>query len=183
MKQPLRSARHQGTPLRRRARTTRITTGQEDLKLVGEQLVLHCAFAPRPVSEVSFRPSLLTEPEALPVVRQDLHRRRTPIAEHEHRTRERILAKQLATHSCEPVDAAPKICWLHRDQQSHLRRDLYHRGRLQNASDNRTTSTPAESPSSSSSRSPSGASKRTTVFAANSPRVSTCTNCAAFFSP
>ena len=62
-------------------------------------LVLDGVDAARPVAKLAAREPLLAQPEALPVVRQDLDRRPAPIPEHEHRTRERRRRAPLPTRT------------------------------------------------------------------------------------
>src|SRR5690606_18925193 len=82
---------------------------------------------------------------------------------HEYGARERIREQELAAHAREAVDATPEVRRLDCHEQSHLGGDLDHRARRQNVSTSATTST-AAAPNSTSIRSPSRATKRTTVF-------------------
>src|SRR3990172_4148564 len=83
-----------------------------------------------PSEKPPLRQPLLAQPIALPVVDQNLYRRGAPVTEYEQVPTERILGKRLAAHPGQPVDALAEIHRLYRQQDSHLRCDLHHCGRL-----------------------------------------------------
>jgi hypothetical protein len=99
----------------------------------------------------------------LPVEIRFWQSRRTSIPEHEHCARKWICAERFAARADQAINAAAEVGRLNRDQQPHLRRDLDHRPRRQNASASAARSITAPAPISTSSRSPSRPGNRTTV--------------------
>ena len=136
------SRQRERPPLGRGLTRLRVAARQEHRELVREQVPTCLPRRARPVAEPPMRHPLLAEPEALAVVRQDLDRRPAAVAEHEDRSRERVLRQALAAEPAEPVDSPAEVHRLHGDQDPHLRGQLDHDSWLQNACTSPTTSTP-----------------------------------------
>jgi hypothetical protein len=128
-----RKARRDRSPLGRGLRRVRVTACQQHVKLVREQLAPWLSLRAGPVTESPLRQAFLAKPVTLAVVRQDLDRRRAAIAEHEHGSRKWIRRQRLPAQPAEPIDPLPEIHGLDRDQDTHLRGQLDHDSRLQNA--------------------------------------------------
>src|SRR5919202_4662322 len=91
----------------------RIAIPEQDQQLArGETGAGVCALGPP--SEATLGETLRTEPEALPVIAQELECRTGAIAEDEERATERLLQEHAATHGGEPIDAFAKIDGLRR---------------------------------------------------------------------
>jgi len=103
----------------------RITAAEQNGKLVGLKPLGGCRTL-WPPRKPPLREPLLTQPEALTVVDQDLDRFAALIAEDENTSTERIFAERLATDTGQTIDTFAKIGRLDSHPDSHLGSYLDH---------------------------------------------------------
>src|ERR1039458_2280689 len=80
----------------------------------------------RPVRKAALRQALVADPEALAVVRQNLHCGAPAIAENDEPATERINIQLPPAHPRQAIDAGAKVDACHGHQDAHLRREFNH---------------------------------------------------------
>lgn len=130
-----------GSPYWRSPSTAWVTAEEQNLKLVGSQdsSIFPVAIWGPPL-EFSRRQSFVAKPKSLAVVNEQLDGGLTAVAKNEHRAVQWVLAKMLATECTKPVDSAPEVRRLYRDEDPHLGRYRQH-GAPTNAATRPFTST------------------------------------------
>lgn len=153
-------------PHRCRLRCRRITAKQQHLQLMCLQ---RCRNGPRcrgPPPETPIRQTFLAQPEALPIVDQQLQGFPPTAAENKYRAAQRVRGEAIAADLRKSVNTTAEIYGLHRDQHTHLRRYLDHSERRPNAAKTPATSIAIPAPSRTVSRRPLPSATSTTVAAA-----------------
>src|SRR6187549_3962658 len=97
---------------------------------------------PRPPSESPLGEPFLTQPKSLAVVDQALQGLATSTGKDKQSAAERIGFELLAAELRQSIDALAEVDRLNRQEDPHLRSDLDHALRLQNACIMATTSSP-----------------------------------------
>jgi len=123
------------SPLGRNVLGERVTVPKQRLKLMSEHrpadraVFLHLW----PPTESTSAEAFLANPVSLPVIDQYLQRGGCTIAEDEHTPGEGVVSEYLTAYTAQAIDALPEVLRLHRDEDSHLGRNLDHDLWLQKA--------------------------------------------------
>src|SRR5438105_2082465 len=133
--------RTHGTPVGSRTRSRRVTGREQHRQLMRSQALGAACRSRGPPREAALGKPLVTKPESLAIVGEQLQRRPFAIAEHEHRTDEWILTKGFLAKPRQAINASAKIGRLDSHQDLHLRRNLKHHSALQNLRARTSTST------------------------------------------
>jgi len=114
------------SPCRRGLRGFGVARREKHVHLMGRQGLDRYVLAGWPPAELATGKPLVTKPEALTIIDEDLHCRGRPVAEDEHPAVERIVLEHVLAQAGQAVDPAAKIGWLDGRHDPHLRRELDH---------------------------------------------------------
>jgi hypothetical protein len=105
---------------------SRVPVPQKELQLVSVEPGHRVARSLWPPAEATLGQTLVSQPKALAIVRQESDGRAASVAKDEDGAREGIGLKRLAAESSQGVDALSKVYRLDGDENSHVRSYLDH---------------------------------------------------------
>jgi hypothetical protein len=111
--------------------TVRIAGRNEHLQFMRFQTPRRPGCTRRPKTKMPRGQTLLAKPKSLRIVRDHFYGSPASVSEDVQRTRKRIFFQVIFADPCQTIDATSEIYRLHRHQNAHLSRNLYHDSRLQ----------------------------------------------------
>lgn len=116
----------QSAPRFLKAREFGMPVHQQYGELMRGKRMQRCARRGWPPCEATFREALGAQPEAVPIVDQQLEGGASAVAKEKERAGERIVVEAVAAQRGEPVDALTEVDGFVGEQDGELRRQLDH---------------------------------------------------------